>query len=144
MSSTTASLVAYETPPAPVISSVVTSGGRELTITWGAREEAAGYELYFSEEASGSWVFLADTGATSYTHKGLKNKRVYFYQVRAYSGPAQGHAVYFSEFSPAASGVSSCIPGDPEIGELHPGDGSDTVIFEDDMSCQGDYDLHRD
>lgn len=135
LSLASASEVVYDTPGVPVITSVVTSAGKELTIHWDGVDGAVGYELFYSEGAPDSWVYLGDTGETSYVHTGLKNDIEYFYQLRAYSGPATGVAAYYSDYSAAASGVSYCVPGAPVIVVIIPGNGMYTVIWENDMSC---------
>lgn len=77
----------------PAISRATASAGG-TKISWKTVSRASGYAIYRKEEG-GSWASIATTTSTSYTDKtSLKNGKIYYYTVRAYSGnltTAQDH-----------------------------------------------------
>jgi hypothetical protein len=69
--------------PASVSASNNISG---VKISWGGVKGAAGYRIYKKTSAKGEWKKLADTKNKSYIDKSIKNKKTYYYSVKAYKG----------------------------------------------------------
>lgn len=102
----------------PAISQATASAGG-TTISWKAVSKATGYVIY-RKEGGGSWASIATTTSTSYTDKtSLKNGKIYYYTVRAYTGnltTAQDHKYesnYWSHYNEA--GVKSVYIDTPEL-----------------------------
>jgi hypothetical protein len=86
---TTTAPPADTTPPSTPGTLAATAGKRKVTLSWGAATDAggsglAGYEIYRSNSATGSFTVVATTAGTSYTNGGLSRNRTYWYYVTAY------------------------------------------------------------
>ena len=70
----------------PSLSALTPAGCTAATISWNAVEGAAGYEIYRSTSASGSYTLAASVGSNvrSYTDSNLNGDTTYYYKVRAY------------------------------------------------------------
>ncbi len=96
------------------------AGNSEISLTWNAVAGATGYILYGSQTNGGPYSFIARTGGTGYTNRGLSNGSVYYYVVTALS--ADGESPYSAQVSktstptvlPAPAGVTA-ITGNGEI-----------------------------
>lgn len=73
------------TPPAaPTNFTVVHRTYNSLKPTWKASQNATGYVVYRSDNATTGFVRLGKTAATSYVDSGLKTGKIYYYKVIAY------------------------------------------------------------
>ena len=55
-----------------------------IKLTWGKVSGASGYEIYSSTSKKGKYTKVKTTTSLTYTKKGLKKKRTYYYKIRAY------------------------------------------------------------
>lgn len=56
----------------------------KVTLKWSKSTGADGYRIYRATSAGGSYAFLKDTKALSYSNGGLDTGRTYYYKVRPY------------------------------------------------------------
>ena len=59
-------------------------GSTSIELTWGKVSGASGYEVYSSTSKKGKYTKLKTTTSRTYTKKGLKKKKTYYYKIRAY------------------------------------------------------------
>ncbi len=59
-------------------------GSTSIKLTWGKVSGASGYEIYSSTSKKGKYTKVKTTTSSTYTKKGLKKKRTYYYKIRAY------------------------------------------------------------
>jgi len=67
----------------PMVSAVST-GNNSVKITWTAVTGAAGYEVWRSTSASGTYAKIGTVEDTVYTESGLETGTAYYYKVKAY------------------------------------------------------------
>lgn len=79
--------------------SVKSSRRRETAVSWKKVKGAAGYQIYRSESARGTYQRIKTTMGNSsvkYTDKSVRSKKTYYYKVRAFSVNSSGKRVYGS------------------------------------------------
>lgn len=94
----------------PVIQSVYSTVAFSVKVTWGAVENADGYQLYRSENPDNGFkcIKTIENGQTEkYTNSGLMKGITYYYKVRAFKYNKQNERV-FSAFSKTAY-MPSCV-----------------------------------
>ena len=69
----------------------------EVTLTWDAMAGAVGYDLYVWDSGNPDTTTLLNDALTSttYTHRGLREGRVYVYAVSAYAGKVYPGSAYY-------------------------------------------------
>jgi len=72
--------------PTPTNIKTANAGAVAVTVSWGKVSDASGYIIYRAESKSGIYKQVGKAGSTksTYTDTGLKNKKTYYYKVRAY------------------------------------------------------------
>jgi hypothetical protein len=72
-------------PPAAPAGLTAAEGAGQVSLSWGAVDGAAGYDVYRSPLTGGGYVRLNDdpVAATSFVDGGVENARTYYYVVRA-------------------------------------------------------------
>ncbi len=68
-----------------------------IKLTWGAVSGATRYQVYRATSKTGKYSLVATTSNRSYTNKGLKTGKYYYYKVRAYR--SVGSAKVYGGFS---------------------------------------------
>jgi len=68
-----------------------------IKLTWGAVSGATRYQVYRATSKTGKYSLIATTSNRSYTNKGLKTGKYYYYKVRAYR--SVGSAKVYGGFS---------------------------------------------
>lgn len=68
---------------------------RSATLTWNRSNTVAGYEIYRSSSADGTYkkIAVVPNGKGAYTDTKVGSNRTYYYKVRAYK-PVDGSYVY--------------------------------------------------
>ena len=104
----------------PTLSKMVTAGCDTLTISWNAVESAAGYEIYRSPSASGTYTLIASVGrdVLSYTDSNLDRDSTYYYRVRAFKavGSVKLDTLYSEAGSARVPGYTIYYQGDSRWG----------------------------
>lgn len=104
----------------PSFSTLMPAGCNTVTISWNAVESAAGYEIYRSTSASGTYTLIASVGRNvfSYTDSNLYGDTTYYYKVRAYKtvGPIRLDTLYSEARSVKAPGYTIYYQGDSRWG----------------------------
>ena len=62
-------------------------GKNQATLSWDKVNGASGYRIYYKNSENGKWHYVTQIGkgsTTSYTHKGIKEGKEYYYTMRAY------------------------------------------------------------
>ncbi|MEE0462743.1 leucine-rich repeat protein [Blautia hydrogenotrophica] len=62
-------------------------GKNQATLSWDKVNGASGYRIYYKNSENGKWHYVTQIGkgsTTSYTHKGIKEGKDYYYTMRAY------------------------------------------------------------
>lgn len=96
---------AVAAPKQPVLSSVVTSGQNQITVSWNKNSDAAGYSIYMATSRDGAYTCLSSTTGNAYTKKNLTMGSTYYFKVRAYA--MNGSSKVFSQFSD----IQECLCG---------------------------------
>lgn len=81
-------------PLAPILNSVNNTKGKSFTAKWKKVSSAKGYQIQYSPNKKFKKAKAKTTKKNSITIKKLKNKKVYYVRVRAYTINASGEKVY--------------------------------------------------
>jgi uncharacterized repeat protein (TIGR02543 family) len=79
-----------------------------IKLTWGAVSGAARYQVYRATSKTGKYSMIATTSNRSYTNKGLKTGKYYYYKVRAYR--SVGSAKVYGSFSSVVYAKPTAVP----------------------------------
>ncbi len=77
------------------------ASSKSIKVNYKAVSGASGYVVYYSTSSKGKYLKATTTRATSYTKKGLKSRKTYFFKVRAYR-TVDGKKIY-GEYSKVMS-----------------------------------------
>lgn len=98
-------VLSYVPTPSPA---AVSLSYNSIFVSWDAIGVAAGYEVWRSASADGTYTRVADTDSTSITDVSLAMNVPYYYKVRAYGG---GDSTVYSDYSAVVS--ARPLPGTP-------------------------------
>ena len=101
----TNAVYAKPVPSKPETIKAFAAGKKRIKVTWSKVSGAQKYELHYAMSPNGRYKKVATTGSLSYTHKGLKKGRTYYYKVKAYA-IIKGKKVYGS-FSDHAFAIAN-------------------------------------
>jgi len=88
-------LKAASAPKAPSITKLSNKSGKKVYIKWSKVSRASGYKVYMSTKKSSGYKCIYTGTKTSYTKKGLKKGKTYYFKVRAYK-KLDGKSIYSS------------------------------------------------
>ena len=89
--------------------SKVATTWKSAKLTWGKTAGAKSYQVYRSAKKSGGYKKVATVGKTSWTDRGVKTGKTYYYKVRPVSASATGSfdAAKKARIAPAAPAVKA-------------------------------------
>ncbi|MDF2946651.1 MAG: in like serine protease [Bacillales bacterium] len=106
-------LYAPSAPTSVVASSV---SGSDIKVSWSAKSDVAGYQVYRSTTKTGTYSLILTTTNTSIKSSGLKVNTTYYYKVRAYT--AGGAYKEYGKYSAVVS--AKTIPRAPSFSAIPP------------------------
>ena len=104
-----------------------------VKIKWSEVKGCTGYRVYRKTKQNGKWEKLADTEKKSYTDKSVKNKKTYYYSVKAYKGKKR-------TYSKRSSTAKCCYIAAPKIKDAYEGGGAAVIEI---SGCPDWYYVYR-
>ncbi|HVM46292.1 MAG TPA: hypothetical protein VM582_10185, partial [Candidatus Thermoplasmatota archaeon] len=125
--SATASGTTFTAPLAPTVTAVAGPGAGELRVDWTAPSNGGTaithYTVYRANSATGPFVALATTTATTHADAGLGNGETRYYRVSATNAVGEGAS------SAAAGATTYTVPGAPTSLTASPGGGAGQITL---------------